>query len=77
MQNHSPKVALVKNCSKKFQKFHRKEPLTKSCLSKVVECDFTEKELHYFLTALKVFQNTVVVLAIPAILYTGEQLFRR
>ena len=31
----------------------------KSFLSYVVACDFTEKELHHFRAALKVFQNTV------------------
>ena len=31
----------------------------KSFLSYVVACDFTEKELHHFRMALKVFQNTV------------------
>ena len=51
-----PKVALAKNSSEKFHKFHVKEPLIKSFLSQVVACNFTEKEL--FLTALKVFQNS-------------------
>ena len=30
----------------------------KSFLSYVVACDFTEKELHHYRTALKVLQNT-------------------
>ena len=31
----------------------------KSFLGYVVACDFTEKELHHFRTALKFFQNTL------------------
>ena len=56
MQNHLLKVALVKNYSENFHKFHRKEPLMKSFLSYVVACDFTEKELHQFLTLLTLFR---------------------
>ena len=52
MLNHLPEVALVKSCSEKFHKFHKKEPLMNSFLSSVVAWDFTEKELHHFLTAL-------------------------
>ena len=57
MQDHVPKVALAKNHSEKIHKFHRKEPLMKSFLSQVVVCDFTEKELHHFVTALKPIQE--------------------
>ena len=48
MQNHLPKVAILKTVLKSFTNFTGKN---------LLGCDFTEKELHDSLTALNPIQD--------------------